>query len=362
MKYKRRIIPIFVPHIGCTHNCVFCNQNSITGSEGNKDIINEEFVRKTIEEYLTTIEKENTTIEVSFFGGTFTAIDINKQRELLQVALEYKENNKIDFIRLSTRPDNIDIKILEHLKSYKVDIIELGVQSLDDEVLKLSARGHSADDVSNASKLIKEYGFVLGHQIMIGLPGDTMEKDIETTKKVIEMKPDICRIYPALIIKDTPMEKMFREGEYTPYTLEKAVEVGKIIYSMLVNNNINVIRVGLQATEEISEGKDIIAGPFHPAFRELIEGSIFNTVLLRNIDNNFTGEVNLRINPKDISKLFAYKKKFFNELLAKLSTRKINIIQDENIIKGDVVLSYENYNESMSIDESYWHKEIKGYF
>lgn len=362
MKSKHRIIPIFVPHIGCIHNCVFCNQNSITGSENNKEEINAEFADKTIKEYLETINTYDTTVEVSFFGGTFTAIDINRQRELLEVAMKYKDNKQIDYIRLSTRPDNINTEILDHLKSYKVDVIELGVQSLDNEVLRLSGRGHTANDVYEASKLIKEYGFTLGHQIMIGLPGDTLEKDIETTKKVIEMKPDLCRIYPALIIKDTPMEIMFKQNKYIPYSLDKAIEVCKIIYSMLINSKINVIRVGLQATEEISEGKDIIAGPFHPAFRELVEGSIINSVLFYNIDNNFTGEVNIKINPKDISKLFAYKKKFFNELIIKLSTKKLKIIQENNVPRGEVVVCYGNEDKKVSIDKSYWHKEIKGYF
>ncbi|MHC1683227.1 MAG: elongator complex protein 3 [Clostridiaceae bacterium] len=362
MKSKHRIIPIFVPHIGCIHNCVFCNQNSITGSEGSKEEINAEYADRTIKEYLETINTCDTTVEVSFFGGTFTAINIDRQRELLAVAMKYKENKQIDYIRLSTRPDNISSEILDHLKSYKVDVIELGVQSLDEEVLRLSGRGHTAEDVYEASRLIKEYGFTLGHQIMIGLPGDTLEKDIETTKKVIEMKPDICRIYPALIIKDTPMEKMYRQNRYIPYSLEKAVEVCKVIYSMLINSKINVIRVGLQATEEISEGKDIVAGPFHPAFRELVEGSIINSVLLQNIDNKFTGEVNIKINPKDISKLFAYKKKFFNQLIAKLSTKNLKIIQDNMISRGDVILSYGKEVKVMSIDDAYWHKEIKGYF
>lgn len=363
MKVKHRIIPIFVPHIGCTHNCVFCNQNSITGKDENKEeVINAEYVRTTIDKYLQTINIEDTTVEVSFYGGTFTAINIEKQRELLQVALEFKNRSQIDFIRLSTRPDYINVKILEHLKSYLVDVIELGVQSLDEDVLRLSGRGHTAQDVYDASKLIKEFGFILGHQIMLGLPGDSLKKDIETTKKVIEMKPDLCRIYPALIIKDTPMEKMFNENKYIPYFLDEAIEIGKVIYSMLIHAKINVIRVGLQATEEICEGKDIIAGPFHPAFRELIEGSIINSVLLQNIDKNFTGEVKIIINPKVISKLFSYRKKFFNQLLTKLSTKNIKVIQDKTITLDEILLSYNNCDTRVSINDYFWDKEIKGYF
>ena len=274
MSKKHYIIPIFVPHEGCVHNCVFCNQNSITGIS---EVIDAKYTKNTIKAYLETINRtEETVIEVSFFGGSFTAIDINKQRRLLKVAREYKEKGLIDFIRLSTRPDYIDDFILTNLKEYKVDTIELGVQSLDEEVLKRSARGHSEEHVRKASKLIHEYGFTLGHQVMLGLPGDTFEKDIKTALKVVEMKPKICRIYPALVIKNTPMEKMYEQGIYKPYTLEEAVEISKELYNIFTKNNIEVIRIGLQPTEEINEGGELVAGPFHPAFRELVESKIIN--------------------------------------------------------------------------------------
>ena len=225
MSNKHYIIPIFISHIGCPHQCVFCNQDKIAKEVENEVTAKE--VRETLNEYLDTIDHNNSTVEVSFFGGTFTAIDVNKQKELLAVAKEYKDNGLIDKIRMSTRPDAINEYILSYLKDYSVDIIELGVQSLDEEILKLSGRGHTVKDVEKASKLIKEYGFTLGHQIMPGLPGDNFDKDIETAKKSIEMKPDICRIYPSLVIKDTPMEKMYERGEYNPYSLEEAVNVSK---------------------------------------------------------------------------------------------------------------------------------------
>lgn len=330
---RHYIIPIFVPHEGCPHDCVFCNQGRITGEEQTLIIgpknklennVNREFVIKTIDEYLETIERKNSTLEVSFFGGTFTAININKQRELLQVAKEYKEKGLIEYIRLSTRPDYINEFILDHLKEYNVDIIELGVQSLDDEVLKKSGRGHSSEQVEKASKLIKEYGFVLGHQIMIGLPGDTLEKDVYSVKKSLEMKPDLCRIYPALVIKDTPMEDMYLDKTYEPYSLEEAIDVCEKIYRMYRNDNVNIIRVGLQPTDNIAEGKDVVAGPFHPAFRELVESKILNNDIYDSIKDN-TGEVIIEIHPNRISKLYAGKKKFFEELKNKANNVQINI-------------------------------------
>ncbi|MDR3598242.1 radical SAM protein [Clostridium sp.] len=303
------IIPIFVPHEGCPHNCVFCNQDRITGVN---EEVTSQTVRDTINDYLKTIENKSATIEVSFFGGTFTGVKEEKQKELLGVAKEYKEKNLINKIRLSTRPDYIDEYILTYLKEFGVDIIELGVQSLDEEVLRKAGRGHSVNDVLNASRLIKEYKFVLGHQIMPGLPGDTFEKDMHTTKESIAMKPDICRIYPSLVIKDTPMEEMYLRHEYVPYSLEEAVHVSKIMYDMYRKSDINVIRIGLQPTESINEGKDIIAGPFHPSFRELVEGTLMVDMILENMKDEENAVA--YINSKDISKLYANKKVYFNRL------------------------------------------------
>lgn len=325
------IIPIFVPHEGCPHNCVFCNQDRITGA---RDDVTAQTVRDTINDYLETIKNKSATIEVSFFGGTFTGIREEKQRELLEIAKEFKDEKLIDKIRLSTRPDYIDHYILTYLKEYGVDIIELGVQSLDEDVLKKSGRGHSVQDVIEASKLIKEYNIVLGHQIMPGLPGDTFEKDINTTKASIEMKPDICRIYPSLVIKDTPMEKMYFSDQYRPYSLEEAVNISKVMYDMYRKNNVNVIRIGLQPTESINEGGDIVAGPFHPSFRELVEGSLIVDMILENMHDE--KEAVIHINSKDLSKLYANKKIYFNKLNE--NNKFIVVEQNDKIDRGHIKL------------------------
>lgn len=325
------IIPIFVPHEGCPHNCVFCNQDRITGVD---EEVTAQTVRDTINDYLKTIENKSATIEVSFFGGTFTGVKEEKQKELLNVAKEFKDNKLISKIRLSTRPDYIDEYILTYLKEYGVDIIELGVQSLDEEVLRKAGRGHSVNDVFNASRLIKEYKFVLGHQIMPGLPGDTFEKDIHTTKESIGMKPDICRIYPSLVIKDTPMEDMYLRKEYVPYSLEEAVHISKIMYDMYRKSNVNVIRIGLQPTESINEGKDIIAGPFHPAFRELVEGSLISDMILENMRDKENAVA--YINPKDISKLYANKKIYFDRL--KKNHKSLIVKQSDDVKRGCIKL------------------------
>ncbi|MCY6483978.1 radical SAM protein [Clostridium aestuarii] len=358
MSKTHYIIPIFVPHEGCPHNCVFCNQNSITGTNQR---VTPAFVEHTIKEYLKTINRQNSVVEVSFFGGTFTAIDIEKQKQLLAVAKKYKDNGLIDFIHLSTRPDYIDEDILTNLKNYSADIIELGVQSLDNEVLLKTGRGHDNEDVFKASKLIKEFGFTLGHQIMLGLPGDNFEKDIETAKKVIELKPKIARIYPALVIKGTPMEKMYDKGMYKPYTLDEAIEISKIVYAMFAANDINVIRIGLQPTEEINLGKDVIIGPFHPSFRELVEGSLYNDILLEELAQCDNDAVNIYINSKEISKLYTNRKKFFNDMKAKIKTNVIKVFQNNDIDRGCILLKIENKCKKINIKEILKKRYKEGY-
>lgn len=342
------IIPIFVPNEGCPHNCVFCDQTTITGNE---EKVDGTFAKNIIERYLKTINRKSSTVEVSFFGGTFTAIDMKKQKELLKVAKEYKDKGLIDYIHLSTRPDYIDNVILDNLKDYDVDVIELGVQSLDKEVLIKSGRGHSKEDVIKASSLIKKYGFVLGHQVMLGLPGDNFEKDISTVKESINMHPDIYRIYPALVIKNTPMESMYKMGNYKPYSLYEAVNISKILYCMLESRGINIIRVGLQPTEEINVGAEMVAGPFHPAFRELVLGSIYNEILQYNIPKNYRDPVKIKINGKDISKLYADGKKFFNDTKSKLNLSKIEVIQDNSVLRENLILILKNGEKKLSLKD-----------
>ncbi|MGL4873855.1 MAG: elongator complex protein 3 [Clostridium sp.] len=337
MSKNHYIIPIFVPFEGCPHQCVFCNQDRITGV---KNSVDGEKVREIIKEYYETIENKEAMIEVSFFGGTFTAINEKKQRELLSVAKEFKELGIVKKIRMSTRPDAISDYILSYLLDYKVDIIELGVQSLDDNVLRSAGRGHTVFEVYTASKLIKEYGITLGHQLMPGLPGSNRELDIMSAEKSVQMKPDLVRIYPSLVIKDTPMEKMYERGEYIPYTLEEAVDVSKEIYKIYEKADVNIIRVGLQATETINVDGDVVSGPFHPAFRELVESSIINENIKDALAKEKKGEI--KINSKDLSKLYANKKNYFNKLLE--DGYKLKITIDDEIKRGNFLVVEEKKN------------------
>ena len=230
MSKKHYIIPIFVPHKGCPHDCIFCNQKKITGQI---EEVTAKDVKAKIEDYLDTIHEGGSHIEVAFYGGSFTAIPLEYQEQLLDAAFMYVKAGKIAGIRVSTRPDCIDARISENLRKYGVRTVELGVQSMDEDVLKLCNRGHSPEDVISAVGILKEFGFSVGVQMMIGLPGDTEEKAVKTAKALIALKPDIARIYPALTIKNTYMEEMFLRGEYQPLTLDEAVELSKKLLILL---------------------------------------------------------------------------------------------------------------------------------
>ncbi len=272
---KHAIIPVFIPHKGCPHACVFCNQNAITARTAD---VTPEDVRRIADEWLSTLSGRGLDeIELSFFGGSFTGIPIEEQRAFLAVAKEYKDAGKIDKIHLSTRPDYINREILDNLKAYGADVIELGVQSMDDNVLRLSERGHTAEDVYKACELIKSYGcFDLGIQLMIGLPGDSYEACMESVRKTIEIGPAIARLYPTVIISGTKLAQMYENGSYKPFSLEETVRITADMYKALTDAGINVIRVGLKASSLINDTEDsrVIGDTYHPAIRQLAEGRI----------------------------------------------------------------------------------------
>ena len=259
MQNKQLIIPIFVPHLGCPLNCTFCNQKTISGE---KKQVTCDDVKKTIETYLKSFKGDG-KVEIAFFGGSFTGIPTQKQEELLSVAYEYVKQGKVDSIRLSTRPDYINKEVLKRLKKYKVETIELGVQSSNDYILKKCQRGHSFEDVKKASKLIRRYGFILGHQIMVGLPESTRLDEINTARDIAKLKPKIVRIYPVLVIKGTKLEEELKEGIYEPLTVSQAVETCKELYYFFKKKHITVIRIGLQNTDTISSpenlGSEVVA-------------------------------------------------------------------------------------------------------
>ncbi len=314
---KEYIIPIFVPHLGCPNNCIFCNQKKISGQT---KMVTAQDVYDTIDYYLKNFKDNNKYVEVAFFGGSFTAIEREKQEELLGAVQKYIKNKKVNSIRISTRPDAIDKDILKMLKKYKVKTIELGVQSMNNYILDRCERGHTVEDVKKASKLIRRNGFILGHQMMVGLPESTVQDEINSAKEIIKLKPKIVRVYPVLVIKDTPLVDEYEKGEYMPLTVTQAVERCKEIVAMFNKNKINVIRIGLQNTEEISDpankASQVVAGPFHPAFRQLVESSMWYDSILDKIKkiNTKVIEVEIKANPENINNIIGHKKENVQKL------------------------------------------------
>lgn len=345
---KKYVIPVFVPHLGCPNDCIFCNQKSISGQKKN---LTKEEAKKTIEYYLKHMGNAEGEKEIAFFGGSFTAIEEQKQEEFLQIAYEYIKAGKADSIRISTRPDAIDKKTLKRLKKYKVKTIELGVQSANNYILQRAGRGHTFEDVKKASKLIRFYGFELGHQMMVGLPESTRIDEINTAKALIKLKPKMVRIYPVLVLKNTPLEKEFNEGKYESLPLIQAVETCTQLVRMFADKNIDIIRVGLQNTEEIAdpanEESQVVAGPFHPAFRQLVESAMWYEAIVEKIKklNVKVKQVEVTVNPIDVNNVIGHKKA---NILNLKETYDVDLIvkPDEKIKQGkskiEITKTYED--------------------
>ena len=308
---KQYIIPIFVPHLGCPNDCIFCNQRKISGQMKN---VTENDVRDTIEFYLSNFKESNAHIEVAFYGGSFTGIDVELQNKLLQAAYDYIKEKKVHSIRVSTRPDYIDKATLKRLRKYKVKTIELGVQSTNNFVLDRCKRGHTFEDVVKASKLIKRFRMKLGHQMMIGLPESTELDDIQTAKDLIKLRPNMVRIYPVLVIKGTELEKEYNENQYDALTVEQAIERCKELCYLFGKKKIDIIRIGLQNTDTIcsptNQGSEVVAGPYHETFRQLVESSIYYDTIVDKIKkiNTRVKEVEVTVNPQNVNNVVGYKK------------------------------------------------------
>ncbi len=321
-------IPVFVPHLGCPHDCVFCNQKKITGNE--KPFMTED-AKHIIEEHLKTIEKnKDRFVEIAFFGGSFTAIDDDIFKKLCLLGKKYIDEKKVNALRCSTRPDLIDNEKLKFMKKCGFDTIELGVQSTDDTVLLKSGRGHTKEAVFDAAKKIKEENLKLGLQMMIGLPFDTEEKTLKTAKDIISLNPDCVRVYPTLTIEGTKLYSMYENKEYMPWELEKTVDVLSKVLSLFYENNINVVRVGLQTTDNINE--NTVIGPYHPSIREMAESIIYrNKIEKLTLNSNLT----VFVNDKEISKAIGNKKSNILYFKEKYGIT-IDIKGDKNIKKGDI--------------------------
>lgn len=305
---KRANIAFFVPHAGCPHSCSFCNQKQISGQI--LPLKSEDITRTLSNIKEGTLDPEKT--ELAFFGGSFTAIPKELMIEYLKAANEFKDKGIFSGIRISTRPDCVSDETLNILKEYGVTSIELGAQSTDDNVLKANGRGHTALEIKEASKRIKKHGFSLGLQMMTGLYKSTDEKDIKTCTDIIALKPDTVRIYPTIVIKNTHLETLTNSGEYTPQTLDEAVDLCSQILPLFYENSIKVIRLGLHSGGAVEEG--YIKGPYHPSFGELCESRLYLKAALKKLKLLPYGEYIVKVKQSELSKMIGQKKINIEEL------------------------------------------------
>lgn len=275
MRVRHFTIPVFIPEEACPNRCVFCNQHRIAGAECAPSV--DEVVAK-VDEHLLTIPDGN-DVEIGFFGGNFTGIPIEEQKDYLASVQPYFESGRINGIRISTRPDYISKEILLMLKQYHVTTIELGAQSLDEEVLKLAGRGHTAAQVHEASLMIIDNGFSLGLQMMIGLPGDTAEKSIYTAKEIIRLGAECTRIYPTLVIKETELEQLYLDGKYQPLSQEEAISRVADIVPLFIEADVKILRIGLHPSEGLLNKTSLVAGPFHVAFGEMVFSEVWRRLI-----------------------------------------------------------------------------------
>ena len=332
-------IPIFIPHLGCPNNCVFCNQRSISGHLS----FDENAVPSEIEAALETIEKRSkeTEIEIAFFGGSFTGIDRSLMISLLETAYSYVKSGRVDSIRLSTRPDYIDEEILGILEKYGVRTIELGLQSMSDEVLALTRRGHTAKQAEEACRSIKKHGFHLVGQMMIGLPGSTLENELETARKICSLGADGARVYPTVIFYNTELCEMAKSGEYEPLSNEDAVRRTCAVLKAFDKAGIPCIRVGLCASENLSSEDQVYGGANHSAIGELAMGEIFYEKMCESLEAlPFSGEKNIIFFvPKGaISKAIGQKKRNINRIKDKYFVKKH--IKSVKILEKNELLGY----------------------
>ncbi|MBQ7399644.1 MAG: radical SAM protein [Clostridia bacterium] len=346
-------IPIFIPHEGCRNECVFCNQRTITGTcqSSDRDIIPE------IENALSTIGSD-TEIEIAFFGGSFTGIGIDKMTRLCDDAYRFVKDGRVSSIRLSTRPDYIDKEILDILKSRGVTHIELGIQSMKQEVLDGCKRGHTVADTEKACALIREYGFILGGQMMIGLPYSTGEDELYTARKIVKMGAVEARIYPCVVFKGTELCNMAGSGVYSPLSVEEAVKRSADVYGIFTENSVNVLRIGLQSSENLSSDDEVYGGANHPAMGELVMGEYYYRLILEKLD-----KIKTRENSAEEKRLIIY---CAENMVSKISgqnkrnkTRLLSDIRDFGFTDIRIIGKAELRQKQITLDVQNIHKKAE---
>jgi histone acetyltransferase (RNA polymerase elongator complex component) len=330
------IIPIFLPHAGCPHQCVFCNQVSITGSI--QKAVDADQIRSQIHQFLEYKDDRRKPVQISFYGGNFLGLKIDEITRLLDLATEFIGHGQVDSIRFSTRPDTITPEHLNTISEYPVETVELGVQSMDDHVLVLAERGHSAADTIQAVQRLKEHKYSIGLQMMVGLPGDNEARSLTTGKTIAALRPDFVRIYPTLVVKKSKLARWYQNGTYAPLSLAEAVTRVKKLYLLFKTYNIRVIRMGLQASEDLADDSTVLAGPYHPAFGHLVYSEVFFDAAQQAIDSikTLSDTIAISVNPGSVSKMRGLKNENIEKLKKRYQLKYIAVAPDASLAADEL--------------------------
>ena len=325
------IIPIFIPHAGCPHQCIFCNQVSITGAKQKRATPAE--LRLQIREFLKYKKENRKPVQIAFFGGNFLGLKSEEIKSLLELAAEFVRKGQVHGIRCSTRPDTINERSLDLIKDYPVSAVELGVQSMDDHVLALAGRGHRASDTVRAVELLKEKHFSIGLQMMVGLPGDDETGALTTAQNIADLAPNFVRIYPTLVVANSRLAEWYKSGDYAPLSLEESVTLVKKIYLKFKKAGIDVIRMGLQTSEDLEDGTTVLAGPHHPAFGHLVYSEIFLDMAISAIQpaNAIKETLTISVNPRSISKMRGLNNSNIKSLKEQFHFQSITVVPDASL-------------------------------
>lgn len=338
MKKRPLIVPIFIPNQGCPYRCIYCQQEKITSQSIQE--VNASTIARTLDQAIQSDRFDpSRKPEVAFYGGTFTRLTTTRMKELLGAVRPYLQQGLFQSIRFSTRPDSVLDKPLDLLKNLGVSTVELGTQSMVDEVLKHSQRGHTAQDTVDSVRLLKEFGFKVGVQLMPGLPGDTQERFMQTVEKVISLRPHMVRLYPTIVLKGTALEKWFREKRYHPTPLAKAVKICQESCVRLEDNGIPVIRIGLMSSKTLLEDSQIVAGPWHKAFGFLVRSEIYQQRIESYLPEwGLAAEMRLRVPHRELPLVRGYKNRGLRSIEDKTGAKVIEVIADDTVPAGQVVV------------------------
>lgn len=332
------IISIFLPHHGCPHRCIFCNQRVITGRKGH--LLSPETLGSKIKEFLNYKGKPRHPVQIAFYGGNFLGLEPDHIKSLLEKATGFVVAGKVDSIRFSTRPDTIDSQRLDILKPFPVTTIEIGAQSMDDQVLAAANRGHTTRDTEKAVALLKAYNYEVGVQMMVGLPGDDETKSMAAGHRIAELGPDFVRIYPTVVVAGSPLATLYQQGDYAPWPLDRCVTLVKKLYLLFKASNIAVVRMGLQPSEDLNKDTAVLAGPYHPAFGHLVHSAIFLDKAAAAIaaakDNH--AEITLKVHPRSISKMKGLNNNNVAILKRKFQIQSLHIVPDSTVSENNLAV------------------------